>query len=86
LRASRFVHEIRQCGFIAGIELGGANGEPLDWRAETGARVCVAARNYALLTRPIRDVIVLMLPLCVSKEEINLAVDAIGKAIADACR
>ena len=32
-----------------------------------------------LLTRPIRDVIVLMLPLCVTLEEIDLAVDAIEK-------
>jgi adenosylmethionine---8-amino-7-oxononanoate aminotransferase len=85
LRASQFVREIRQCGFIAGIELGGANREALDWRAETGAKVCVAARKYGLLTRPIRDVIVLMLPLCVSTEEIDLAVEAIGKAIVDVC-
>ena len=85
LRASQFVREIRQCGFIAGIELGGANGAPFDWKAETGAKVCVAARKYGLLTRPIRDVIVLMLPLCVSKEEIDLAVEAIGKAIGVVC-
>ena len=79
------MREIRQCGFIAGIELGGANGAPFDWKAETGAKVCVAARIYGLLTRPIRDVIVLMLPLCVSKEEIDLAVGAIGKAIGVVC-
>ena len=85
LRASQFVREIRQCGFIAGIELGGANCAPFDWKAETGAKVCVAARKYGLLTRPIRDVIVLMLPLCVSKEEIDLAVGAIGKAIGVVC-
>jgi adenosylmethionine-8-amino-7-oxononanoate aminotransferase len=85
LCASPFVRDVRQCGFIAGIELGGANGEPFDWRAETGAKACVAARKYGLLTRPIRDVIVLMLPLCVSKEEIDLAVRAIGKAIRDVC-
>jgi adenosylmethionine---8-amino-7-oxononanoate aminotransferase len=85
LRASPFVRDVRQCGFIVGIELGGANGEPFDWRAETGAKVCVAARKYGLLTRPIRDVIVLMLPLCVSEEEIDLAVGAIGKAIRDVC-
>ena len=85
LRASTFVRDVRQCGFIAGIELGGANGEPFDWRAETGAKACVAARKHGLLTRPIRDVIVLMLPLCVSKEEIDLAVEAIGKAVVDVC-
>ena len=85
LRASTFVRDVRQCGFIAGIELGRANGGPFDWRAETGAKVCIAARKHELLTRPIRDVIVLMLPLCVSKEEIDLAVEAIGKAVGDVC-
>ncbi len=49
------VAEIRQCGFIAGIELMAdpAKGEPFPWEAQTGARVCVAAREHGLLTRPI---------------------------------
>jgi adenosylmethionine-8-amino-7-oxononanoate aminotransferase len=86
LQASPFVRDIRQCGFAAGIELGRSDGEPFDWREETGARVCAAARKYGLLTRPIRDVIVLMPPLCVSVEEIDLAVEAIGKAIEEVCQ
>ena len=70
------VAEVRQCGFIAGIELGGFPPE-----AMTGAKVCLAARKFGLLTRPIRDTIVLMPPYCISDEELVRAVDAIERAI-----
>ncbi|MBV9997704.1 MAG: adenosylmethionine--8-amino-7-oxononanoate transaminase [Verrucomicrobia bacterium] len=74
------VRAVRQCGFIAGIELGQPNGEPFDWREQIGSKVCQAARRHQLLTRPIRDVIVLMLPYCVTDAEIGLAVTAIRRA------
>ena len=79
------VREIRRCGFIAGIEVAQKNGEQFDGRDQVGSRICLAARRHGLLTRPIHDVIVLMLPLCVSRGEIDLAVDAIGKGIAEVC-
>ena len=80
LRKSPYVRDIRQCGFIAGIELGRPDGNPFPWERQVGTRVCYAARKYQLLTRPIRDVIVLMLPYCVTEAEIGLAVDAISRA------
>jgi adenosylmethionine---8-amino-7-oxononanoate aminotransferase len=79
------VREIRRAGFIAGIEIAQRNGDSFDGRHQVGAQVCLAARCYGLLTRPIRDVIVLMLPLCVTCEEIDLAIEAIEKAITEAC-
>jgi adenosylmethionine---8-amino-7-oxononanoate aminotransferase len=79
------VREIRRAGFVAGIEVARRSGEPFDWRDQVGAQICLAARRYNLLTRPIRDVIVLMLPLCVTPEEIDLAVGAIEKAIVKVC-
>ncbi len=76
--------EIRQIGLIAAIDLvDGATGEPLDWREETGAKVCRRARAYGLLTRPIRDTLVLMPPLCVTEEQIHQAVGALVCAAAD---
>ena len=39
--------------------------------------------SIGLLTRPIGDVVVLMLPLCVTLEEIDLAVAAIEWAVTD---
>jgi adenosylmethionine-8-amino-7-oxononanoate aminotransferase len=79
------VREIRRAGFIAGIEVARHSGVQFDWRDLVGTKICLAARRHNLLTRPIRDVIVLMLPLCVTLEEIDFAVDAIGKAINEAC-
>ena len=79
------VREIRRAGFIAGIEVVRQNGAAFDPRDRRGAQICLAARRYGLLTRPIGDVIVLMLPLCVTLEEIDLAVDAIERAINEVC-
>lgn len=79
------VRSIRQCGFIAGIELGKSDGTAFDWRQQVGSEVCLRAREYRLLTRPILDVIVLMLPLCVTGDEIDLAIEAIKGATTEAC-
>lgn len=64
------VVDIRQCGFIAGIEL-----------ASNGAEACLAARRHGLLTRPIRDTLVLMPPLCIAEEDLKLAIRAIDAAV-----
>ena len=76
------VREIRRCGFIAGIEIQRRDGGRFKWQDQTGAKICLVARRHGLLTRPIGDVVVLMLPLCVTLEEIDLAVGAIEGAIA----
>jgi adenosylmethionine---8-amino-7-oxononanoate aminotransferase len=83
LRANPHVREVRQCGFIAGIELGGPGGTVLDPIQRTGARVCLAARRHGLLTRPILDTIVLMLPLCAMAAQIDQACGAIEMATAE---
>jgi adenosylmethionine-8-amino-7-oxononanoate aminotransferase len=79
------VREIRRVGFIAGIEVGHLDGTPFDPADQTGARICLAARRFKLLTRPVRDVIVLMLPLCATLKEIDHATGAVGKAIHVVC-
>jgi adenosylmethionine-8-amino-7-oxononanoate aminotransferase len=73
------VSGIRQCGFIAGIELQPKEGDPAG--AKLGATVCLAARRHGLLTRPIRNVIVLMPPLCITLPQLRQAVKAIRLAI-----
>jgi len=78
------VAEIRRCGFLAGVQLQKAPGEPCDWREQTGARVCVAARKFGLLTRPILDTVALIPPLCISKDQLSSAVHALESAIKDA--
>ena len=63
------VRAVRQCGYVAGIEMD-----------RGGAQVCLAAREHGLLTRPIRDTIVLMPPLCTTEDELRLAVRALAMA------
>jgi adenosylmethionine-8-amino-7-oxononanoate aminotransferase len=75
------VHEIRRCGFVAGIELRHPGGEAFDWSERVGARVCMAARGHGLLTRPILDTIVFMPPLCVTGSQIDAGVEALALAI-----
>lgn len=84
-RASPWVFEVRQCGLIAGIELRRQDGRPFAAEASVGARVAEAARRHGLLTRPIRDVLVLMPPLCVTEHQISEAVDALKLAAEEVC-
>lgn len=75
------VKEVRQCGFIAGIQL---QGEPTDSsmaRRRAGRVVCEGARALGLLTRPIQDVVVLMPPYCITKQELKRSTKALYKAI-----
>lgn len=75
------IHEVRQCGFIAGIELRRPDGEKFPPSERLGEGVCAAARAHGLLTRPILDTIVLMPPLCSSLAEIDLAVEALDRVL-----
>jgi len=72
------VVEVRQCGFIAGIEL--------DESKDTGLpsfapNVCIRARSHGLLTRPIRNVVVVMPPLCITIAQLTQAVEALRASI-----
>jgi adenosylmethionine---8-amino-7-oxononanoate aminotransferase len=85
LSHNRWIRDVRQCGMIAGIEVGRPDGTSFDPKDRIGTRICVAARKYRLLTRPILDTIVFMPPLCVSKAEIDLALEAIERATEEVC-
>jgi adenosylmethionine-8-amino-7-oxononanoate aminotransferase len=71
------INEVRQCGFIAGIETA---------RADLAAAVCIQARRHGLLTRPIRNVVVLMPPLCITMAQLSKAVEALRASIAEVSR
>jgi adenosylmethionine-8-amino-7-oxononanoate aminotransferase len=71
------INEVRQCGFIAGIETA---------RAEMAAGVCLEARRHGLLTRPIRNVVVLMPPLCITMAQLSKAVEALRASITEVSR
>ncbi|MEX1111084.1 MAG: adenosylmethionine--8-amino-7-oxononanoate transaminase [Chthoniobacterales bacterium] len=79
------VSAIRQCGFIAGIDVAGPDDTPFPWQDQTGARICMAARRHGLLTRPIRDTLVLMPPLCFTGPELERSVAALRAGIREIC-
>lgn len=79
------VAEVRQCGFIAGIELRRSALEPFPPGQMTGAKVCMAARAHGLLTRPVRDTIVLMPPYCITEKQLRTAVSGLAAAIGEVC-
>jgi adenosylmethionine-8-amino-7-oxononanoate aminotransferase len=85
LRDIPCVGDIRQCGFMVGIELVRDRDSRISFCSEerTGARVCVRARELGVILRPLGDVIVLMPPLGISREELDLLVRATERAIRD---
>src|SRR6266481_3070635 len=80
LREFPGVVEVRQCGFIAGLELEEAQEDGLPGFAE---EVCIEARRHGLLTRPIRNVVVLMPPLCITPIQITQATEALRASITE---
>ncbi len=77
------VGDIRQKGFMVGIELvkDRQAKEPYPWEEKTGIKVCQKAREYGVILRPLGNVIVLMPPLSIAKEELKQLLDAAYKAI-----
>ena len=74
------VKEVRQCGFIAGVEL---EESPNGLRPGSAVAVCIEARHHGLLTRPIGNVVVLMPPLCITIDQLTKAVEALRVSIAE---
>jgi adenosylmethionine-8-amino-7-oxononanoate aminotransferase len=73
------VAEVRQRGFMVGIEL---SEQPPE--ARLGHRVALAARRRGAIIRPLGDVVVLMPPLAISESELRRLVSITGAAIAEA--
>jgi adenosylmethionine-8-amino-7-oxononanoate aminotransferase len=72
------VTDVRQRGFMVGIELTGAYpGERL------GHRVALAARSRGAIIRPLDDVLVLMPPLAISEPDLCRLVAITASSIAD---
>ena len=85
LAADPHVGSVRQCGFMAGIDVVRADGSSYPWEEQTGPKVCFAARRHGLLTRPIRDTLVLMPPLCFTGDELERSVAGLRAALHEVC-
>jgi adenosylmethionine-8-amino-7-oxononanoate aminotransferase len=77
------VGDVRQCGFLAGIELVEDRGSkrPYPSRDRIGMKVALEARSHGLLLRPLGDVMVIMPPFIVSPQEIDRLLDITYRAI-----
>jgi adenosylmethionine-8-amino-7-oxononanoate aminotransferase len=70
------VAEVRRCGFMTGIELGGF---PVELRM--GHRVTLEARSRGAIVRPLGDVVILMPPLAISEGELRRLVRIVSESI-----
>jgi adenosylmethionine-8-amino-7-oxononanoate aminotransferase len=69
----KHVGEVRQKGFMVGIELvkDRGTGESFPFEEKVGAKVCSRAREKGLIIRPLGNVVVLMPPLSISRQELK---------------
>lgn len=82
-RNLKHVGDVRQKGFMAGIELvrSKRTGKPYSSTTRMGHRVCMMARRYGLLIRPLGDVIVTLPPLSISKKLLTRMLDIIYRCV-----
>jgi len=80
--------DVRQCGFIAGIELvadrQARRAYPPAMRI--GAKVAAAARPKGVIVRPLGDVVVIFPPLCITDEQLDRLMTAVRESIEECCK
>lgn len=77
------VGEIRQAGFMIGVELVAdkKTGTPYPIEMRVGAQVCREAKANGVLLRPLGNVIVLMPPLSISLRDLKKLTSVVGRVI-----
>lgn len=77
------VGDVRQVGFMAGIELVKEKSSltPYGLEEKMGIRVCQRARKYGVILRPLGNVIVLMPPLGIPENLLTELLDVVEKCI-----
>lgn len=77
------IGDIRQEGLMVGIEIvkDKSTSASFAYNHLIGYQVCIKAREYGVLIRPLGDVVVLMPPLSISGEEIDLLVSVVVKSL-----
>ena len=77
------IAEIRQRGFACALDLA-ERGTAREGEPRPGLRVCLRARDRGLLLRPLGDSLLLVPPLCLAEDELDLLVRRTGEALDDA--
>lgn len=77
------VGNVRNKGLIAGIELvrDKETKEPYQWEEKMGWKVAYYAREKGLIIRPLGNIVVIMPPLSISRENLKRLMEIIKKAI-----
>ena len=77
------VGDVRQCGFMAGIELVRSRRTKREYAyaARVGHRVCMRARDHGVMIRPLGDVIVILPPLSISRRELEFLCGVVERCI-----
>jgi adenosylmethionine-8-amino-7-oxononanoate aminotransferase len=80
LKNVKNVGDIRQKGFMVGIELVAdkSSRSPFDPKQRIGAEVCKRLRCRGIILRPLGDVIVLMPPLAMAVKDLSAIVSALS--------
>jgi adenosylmethionine-8-amino-7-oxononanoate aminotransferase len=83
LKEMAHVGEIRQKGFMVGIELvtDKEMRRPFDPKRRVGAEICQKLRSHGVILRPLGDVIVLMPPLAMDVGDLRTIVDAVAAEV-----
>ncbi len=83
LAAIPIVGDIRQCGYMVGIELvkNKKTKEPFPLTARTGHRVATKCREHGLLIRPIGNIVALMPPLSSTERELRTLIRILRNAL-----
>lgn len=81
------VADIRQCGFMVGIELAQAPSRHQSYPVELrmGAQVTQNIRKHGVILRPLGDVVVMMPPLCITENELEFLVSRTAESITEIC-
>jgi len=81
------VGEIRQFGFMVGIELSEDPATRRQYPPELrmGAQVTQHVRKFGVILRPLGDVVVMMPPLSITPDQIDHLVSATARAISEVC-
>jgi adenosylmethionine-8-amino-7-oxononanoate aminotransferase len=79
------VGEIRQAGFMVGIEVvqNKESRESYPWNEKIGIKITMEARKKGLIIRPLGNVIVLMPPLSITENELITMVNVVRESIVD---
>jgi len=79
------VGDVRRKGVLTGIEIvrDKESKEPFPVEEKKSINVCRRARKYGVIIRPLGEVVILNPPLCISEEQVDLLVEAVGNSIAD---